>query len=225
MTGHHPPGSRPYLVPDLKEATTVFACDAFGVRVADTLQRLQRRLPTVAAGPSLLCDLRDARPLVLASGRPESALSERLDRWAHDRGVPFLPVTIEQPQLVVGPFVVPGESACHACYERRVRQHDRAAGSSAQLRIAYEQDAALRPAGWLPGLADLAAVLVAATLQGHPAGLRAGELRTVDTLTLQPSTGEVTGFTGCPRCDAEPTGSRSWSALADAWPLLSGVGR
>jgi bacteriocin biosynthesis cyclodehydratase domain-containing protein len=222
LIDHRPaPSAAGALVPP----PTVVVPDDFGRRVAERLARL---VPGVVACPTqgaLPEDLPRTGALVLAAARPEPGLAEALDAHAHAHARPFLPVSVEQPQVVVGPFVVPGESACHGCYVRRLRQHDPAADSTAALREAYRTDARLRPGGWLPALADLAAGLVAATLLGRPGGLRPGGLRSINSMNLLPGSDEVTGFTGCPTCDTADTAGRSWSALLAAWPGLLGGAR
>ena len=201
------------------EDVVVVTRDPFGHRLAAALA------PGTGATPYDPDDPRlgdAARGVVVAGARPDTLLLRTVSGEAWRRGLPLLPVTVDGPHLVVGPYVVPGESACLRCYRRRVRQHDPAAESSAHLAAAYDADPSLRPGGWLPALAQLAAGIVATTLAGDAAGLAPGEVRMLDVLTLVPSRGAVVGFTGCPDCDTSDTARRSWAELAAAWPALLG---
>lgn len=194
--------------------------DAFGCHLAELLGRA-----AVGAESDPADALGDTSMVVLAALRPDPDIAERLARTAWLMGVPLLPVTFEGSHLVAGPYVVPGRSGCLSCYRRRVRQHDPAAKSSAQLSAAYRSDPLLQPGGWLPALAYLCAGLVAATLDGTPGGLRPGEIRVLDVLTLLPSSGFLVGYTGCTVCDETTTADRSWVDLAAEWPSLLGGGR
>ena len=215
-----------------RSAPVVVAPDDFGRAVAAALHRLVGPVVLLGAdGMDALTAVDDAvarkqrAPVVLASVRPEPLLRDRLTAWAYPRRRPFLPVDIDQPQLCVGPWVVPGRSACDRCYRRRLRQHDPAVAVTATLRRAYAENPDLRPAGWLPATAALAAALVALTLAGDPAGLQPGAVRLVNTINLIPSFGAVVGFTGCTVCDVTDPADRSWVQLSTTVRELLEVGR
>ncbi|TFI57028.1 TOMM precursor leader peptide-binding protein [Sphingomonas parva] len=80
----------------------------------------------------------DTRPhcLVAASDFGGQQLLLRWNRVAHQHDVHFLPVTIEELIGYVGPFVVPGETACLACL--RARQNANLV-NSADRRLAEAQ--------------------------------------------------------------------------------------
>ena len=163
-----------------RSAPVVVAPDDFGRAVAAALAPLVG--PVVLHGADGVDALmatdgggtpEEGAPVVLASVRPEPLLRDRLTAWAYPRQRPFLPVDIDQPQLCVGPWVVPGHSACDRCYRRRLQQHDPAVAVTASLRRAYAGNPDLRPAGWLPATVPAGRYRPAAALRRTLGGSRA----------------------------------------------------
>jgi bacteriocin biosynthesis cyclodehydratase domain-containing protein len=74
---------------------------------------------------------------------------------------------MEHPVLRVGPLVRPPSGPCFGCYLARRFQHDTAYAASAVLEAAYDADASLSPAGYLPHHARLAATVAASLLTGE----------------------------------------------------------
>jgi bacteriocin biosynthesis cyclodehydratase domain-containing protein len=143
--------------------------------------------------------LRSAKAHMLIAPSAEPDLTEALDALSFERGVPWLPVTIEHPQLRVGPLVVPGEGACARCYLMRHRQHDPSVAISDLMIDHLRRHPGEAPQGHLPGLASVAAALAVKALAGP-----AGRVVNLDVLSLGVSSGHVTGIHGCGRCDPTP---------------------
>lgn len=138
-----------------------------------------------------------ADAVVLASWRPAPAVHERADELAHRTGTPWLPVTIEQPVLRVGPLVVPGDGPCFRCYRDRRIQHDANRSVTRAVEDAYDRDGSCGPAGFLPQHRRIAAGAAAMLLGGHRSP---GRLLTFSLLSLVMRTDHVVACHGCGRC-------------------------
>jgi len=63
------------------------------------------------------------RVLVLAFDRPEPALLEPLNRLSQDQNIPLLLCQLNGTEGIVGPFIVPGQTACLLCHHLRVTRN------------------------------------------------------------------------------------------------------
>lgn len=74
-----------------------------------------------AAGNALAA-MADADLVIAAPGDGDTDLLRRVDAEARSLGQPWLPIhSLDGTQLVVGPIVVPGATACLECYHHRRR--------------------------------------------------------------------------------------------------------
>jgi bacteriocin biosynthesis cyclodehydratase domain-containing protein len=152
----------------------------------------------------------DIDVLVAVLWRPAPALCAELGAAAGDRA--WLPVVVEHPHLVVGPYVAPG-GPCLDCYQRRRQQHESPDAVTADLHAAYDADPALGPAGFLPHQARYAAALVLAALREA----RAGWLTVQHLVSGSVATHHVIGVHDCARC-GEPVHGGLSAALAPFLP-------
>lgn len=141
-----------------------------------------------------------ATAMALVSWRPEPARAQRLDRLAHERGISWLPVVLEHPFLIAGPWVAPG-GPCYDCYTFRRRQHDPQAKYRTDLLAAYRADDTLGVRGHLPHHVRLAEALIRLMLRAPQPGMTA----MVDLATMAISRVGLTGRHGCPRCGSSDT--------------------
>ncbi|GIF05517.1 TOMM precursor leader peptide-binding protein [Actinoplanes siamensis] len=162
---------------------------------------------------------------LLASWRRVPELEREFDEEAFRTGQPWLPVTLDHPQLEIGPVVVPGAGACLGCYRRRIMQHDDARVIRAALDEYYDAHPEAGPGGYLPSTALLAAA-AAAEVVGRireDAAAEAGRVRQIEVATQQVRTGRVVGVHGCPRCGlGRDETTRSYERLPE---MLQGVWR
>jgi len=137
-----------------------------------------------------------------ARRRPVPAVTEEVDARSHATATPWLPVLIEAGALRVGPMVVPGTSACHRCFRRRLRQHAPARAVEAALERHFTASGDDEPYGHLPGTAVLAATAAADVLDLAAADPAAagGQVRQQDLASGRLTTGRVVGVHGCDRC-------------------------
>ncbi|MFI6477239.1 TOMM precursor leader peptide-binding protein [Nonomuraea sp. NPDC050663] len=140
------------------------------------------------------------RPVtVLAAWRPEPELCDELDREAFATAVPWLPVVVDHPHLVVGPLITPPRGPCHRCYLIRRRRHD----GDTRLRdlVAAHQraDSGAGVAGHLPHHARIALALVHRLLSAA----RPGEIHLVDMASLRLTSHTLLPAPECPRCGEE----------------------
>ena len=138
----------------------------------------------------------------MLAGRPVPAVTEEVDARSHATATPWLPVLIEAGALRVGPMVVPGTSACHRCFRRRLRQHAPARAVEAALERHFTASGDDEPYGHLPGTAVLAATAAADVLDLAAADPAAagGQVRQQDLASGRLTTGRVVGVHGCDRC-------------------------
>ena len=183
--------------------------DAFGEQYAEAHQ--------VAAacrvsGSELSGDARlsRARMVVAVHAGRDERLREALDRLGFDRGIPTVGVELLPTRIVCGPAVIPGATACYACYLRRIEQHRDPARP-------YDVGPATRglPEGFgRPHLAIAHGLLALAVaeLRAGPVEL-GGTVRTFDLVAGKLSTASTVAVDRCPRCRTHPRG-----------PAASGVG-
>ena len=101
-------------------------------RLDATSDALGRAAAGVSATPLLSGD----RPDLVVLTEPEHADGERA-RMLMRTATPFLPVSLQERRVVIGPFVKPGESSCLSCQEAVRRDLDSSWPTvDAQLRIA-----------------------------------------------------------------------------------------
>jgi bacteriocin biosynthesis cyclodehydratase domain-containing protein len=112
-------------------------------RVADTVRRVlsDERVPPAA-------NRADATVMVLAS---DTEMSREAADEAMRRDIPFLCVSLRDLVGVIGPFVVPGRTACLRCVDRSRSHHDR----SWPTVIASVEAAPLRVPAVSPALAAM----------------------------------------------------------------------
>jgi hypothetical protein len=113
----------------------------------------------------------DAAAVVVAVSRSSQRLCRRADELAYKHEKALLPIVMEHPVLRVGPLVRPPSGPCFACYRARRRQHDTGYSASAVFDAAYDADASLAPAGYMPHHARLAAAVAGRFLAGRETGL------------------------------------------------------
>ncbi|MEV4414109.1 TOMM precursor leader peptide-binding protein [Catellatospora sp. NPDC049609] len=141
-----------------------------------------------------------AAAMVLVSWRPDPVRTELFDKLAHDEGIGWLPVVVEHPFLVVGPWVAPG-GPCYDCYCFRREQHDPKSRHRAELLAAYRADETLGVFGHLPHHLRIAEALVRLVLRSPQPGMTA----MVDLATMMVSRVDLIARHGCPRCGADDT--------------------
>ena len=147
--------------------------------------------------------------VVVAMWRSASALCETADKLSFSTGIPWVPVTMDQFAIHVGPAVVPPRGPCYRCFLRRRAQHDMRHHSTAALHAEYDRDASCGPIGYLPQHARMAVgltntMLGAMTAHGSsaPGGGAAGALVNIDLGDYSVSRDYVVPCHDCERCHA-----------------------
>lgn len=152
-------------------------------------------------GSDLPDDPRLARAGMLVAvhaGRLEE-LRDAVDRLGFERGIPTVGVELLPTRIVCGPAVIPGATACYACYVRRIEQHRDPAQP-------YDVGPATRglPEGFgRPHLAIAHGLLTLAIaeLRSGPVGL-GGTVRAFDLVAGTLSTAATVAVDRCRRCGA-----------------------
>lgn len=187
----------------------------FGARVAELLAADRPGCTVVPAGAVEAAFALEADLVIAALWRPSPALCERADTLSFSLGRRWLPLTMDQRRIHVGPLVVPPQGPCHGCQSRRLAQHDRHYQETQALNAAFDQDAACGPGGYLPHHARLAAAMVRHLADGgrspDPAGsCREAECGSVVTINLTDcaiTADQVITCHDCTRC--RPDSARS----------------
>lgn len=140
------------------------------------------------------CDL-----LVAMMDGEDDQLADTLDRSSFLTGIAWFPVVQAFPAIRVGPVVVPGASACYACYLARRWQRDPLAEISQAVLASNGPD----PAGFFSHHAVLAGALTNKLLRDidlHGRVASAGWVRTVVLPDGELNASRAVGVDRCPRC-------------------------
>ncbi|QSB04081.1 TOMM precursor leader peptide-binding protein [Natronoglycomyces albus] len=193
----------------------VSAIGEFGRDVARELCDLGARIVPVEDPPD------HASALVLVSWRPEPGHCAEWNRRAAAAGTPWLPVMVEHPRLIVGPWIDPTNGPCYSCFEFRRDQHDPGRQLRLRLRRAYSADDTLGVYGHLPHHVSLAESLIRMAC----AAPMPGSTHLLDLMSSQLSTYQVSARQDCPDCPK----SSAWGdprlaeAIAAAAPIETPV--
>lgn len=76
---------------------------------------------SIDPGDNTASVIRDATLIVLASDAMSLAGVDEVNTITQDTRVPWLLVRVDRSSALIGPYVVPGETACFTCYELRAR--------------------------------------------------------------------------------------------------------
>ncbi len=189
---------------DTRQTIHVISAGAFGRAVAASLRTLVPHTIETSLEPSAFHPSRwpVARMHLLAAWRPVPAVSRTLDEMSHAWRTPFIEAVMDTPFLRVGPIVVPGSGACHACAERRALQHSPRPREHQAVREHYDAHPQQGPHGFLPAFAAIAAARLADAvrdLDRDPAAA-AGRVWRMHMIQRDTTSATVVGIHGCPRC-------------------------
>jgi len=161
---------------------------------ADAVEAWDEREQSVADA------VESADVVVAATQQPWAAAAERANELALDSGTPFTHAEVTGYDVVVGPTVLPGETACYECYRHRRNNNIGAPGEYPGFeRTAVGREGVV--SDYLP-LSDIAAgflVVDVVNLLCYGHGYTVGSVLTVDAATLSVESNDVLRV---PRCDA-----------------------
>lgn len=137
-------------------------------------------------------------------------LRDEVDRICAERGTPSAGIQLLPTKIVCGPAVVPGRTACYACYRKRAAQH---AGTAHP----YDMEAALTglPEGFGPLHLSVSSGLLDLALADIAAGTTAvgGAVRTFSLVSGAVSAATTVSVNRCPRCGDRFAQERPDSAM------------
>jgi bacteriocin biosynthesis cyclodehydratase domain-containing protein len=172
-----------------------FCTGTFGVRASQHL----RPAVAVSRDASDVASLSGCDLLVAIMDGEDDQLAGTLDQRSFLTGMAWFPVVLAFPAIRVGPVVVPGASACYACYQARRWQRDPLAEISQAVLASKAPD----PAGFFPHHALLAGALINKLLSDidlHGLAGSAGRVRTMVLPDGQLHASRAVGVDRCPRC-------------------------
>jgi bacteriocin biosynthesis cyclodehydratase domain-containing protein len=143
---------------------------------------------------------------VVASGRPARRLCLDLDRHCHGVGARFIPATIETSTLQIGPVITPGQSRCWECSNERITSHHPFPDGRQILQISCDKEFNLRPVGFTPYIAAIAAQRICAAESNHEV-TSSNQIWRMNIFTRDVSITQYVGRHGCHKC-----GSRTVNA-------------
>lgn len=144
-----------------------------------------------------------------------------LNRVTRALGVPWLHAVVDGPFALVGPFTVPGRSACYECFEARVSMNLRESASYQRYKEALGKAAVhLGTQAVLPPVRGLVASHTALEILNYAhtgSSFLIGKVLGIYLPTMEVAYNEVLRLPGCPACGAMPDGAgelyydvRSW---------------
>jgi bacteriocin biosynthesis cyclodehydratase domain-containing protein len=146
--------------------------------------------------------------VVAASTLVDPARSTVVSRAAQRHGATCLYATVDGPFLIVGPSVVPAQSACYECLEQRILMNLRAEASYQRYKTALAA-AAVRPAAgpYAPAAVALLAAhtaLEAVNLMVTGSTFTVGRIIALHLPTMEIAMPDVLRLPGCPGCGSQP---------------------
>jgi bacteriocin biosynthesis cyclodehydratase domain-containing protein len=164
---------------------------------------------------ALLDSSQDIERIVAAFWRPSDELCASLNKLSYDHQVPFLPLVANGGQLIVGPLVIPGRSACWSCWSKRSKQHDVWLQYRSAVNEHYLRHPDAGPQSYLESAAFMGAAFISSTLTSLRLGLaQAGTIWQIDPVRAVITTGCVIGVHGCSLCGLQDrNANRTYIAL------------
>jgi bacteriocin biosynthesis cyclodehydratase domain-containing protein len=150
--------------------------------------------------------------IVLATSHERPRIYEAADQAAFAWKVPWFGVHSTATDVVCGPVVIPGRTACHQCYVRRRSQHARPEHGTATTGDRY-------PAGYPAHHVGIAAAFAQQALDEalqptDSGGGIGGTVRKFDQISGSTNRASVVAVDRCPRCRAHHTSDELWRRLA-----------
>lgn len=171
-----------------------------------------------------LCD--DADLVVACLDRGLSSANHWLNAASVATGVPALYAELRGPTALVGPLVVPGETACYLCWRMRAIACDddfQASMAVEELRD-RQREPVLHERGALPALSAVAGGMVAIEALKHLLGIGVDALvarvHEIDVVGGRSDVHQVLAVPDCPTCKKKKP-SRAWPPLDR---LIAGAG-
>ncbi|MEU0987184.1 TOMM precursor leader peptide-binding protein [Streptomyces sp. NPDC005953] len=150
--------------------------------------------------------------IMVATAQERPRINEATDRAAFAWGTPWFGVHTTATEVLCGPVVIPGRTACHQCYDRRRNQHKRTEHPAADTGDRYPSGYPVHHVGVAAAFARQAvAEALRPAEDDEPIG---GTVRKFDQITGATSRATVTAVNRCTRCRTAATSDDLWGRLA-----------
>ncbi|MFF7727403.1 TOMM precursor leader peptide-binding protein [Streptomyces sp. NPDC008001] len=150
--------------------------------------------------------------IVLATSHERPRIDEAADRAAFAWGTPWFGVHTTATEVLCGPVVVPGRTACHQCYVRRRNQHRRAGHGTAGPGDRHPTGYPVHHVGIATAFARQAVEEALRPAAGEEE--IGGTVRKFDQITGATSRASVIAVDRCTRCRTAATGDELRHLLA-----------
>src|SRR5579884_3479694 len=135
-----------------------------------------------------------ARCVLAAFDTPQPALLDRVNQASLDEGWPWIPAVIESGAAVIGPAVMPRQTACYRCYELRRLANAGPSGQRAPM------DDAAAPAPLAACAGSFLALEAVRLISRLAAPQSAGRTIVLDFFAPMIATHRVLRLPNCPAC-------------------------
>ncbi|RGP35558.1 hypothetical protein D1012_19320 [Pseudotabrizicola alkalilacus] len=151
---------------------------------------------------------RDASLIILASDAMSLAGVDAVNELTQRNKTPWLLLRIDRSNALIGPYVVPGDTACFACYELRARANAERPDEHQALfrswRAAPETSADFpTPPEYGQIVGSWVALDVMRAFVGGRAPVTAGRIIALDLKTLGSTTRDILRLPRCPACSRQ----------------------
>lgn len=150
--------------------------------------------------------------IVLATSQERPRIYEAADRAAFAWRTPWFSLHTTATEVLCGPVVIPGRTACHRCYTLRRNQHRRPEHTTASTGNRYPTGYPVHHVGIAAGFAQQAIDEALRTPDGNGAVI--GTVRRFDQITGATNRSLVVAVDRCARCRSQATSDELWRRLA-----------
>lgn len=201
----------------------IFSIGKFGYAVCDFLKNsgIQSNHVVLKNEYELLIPSNLSGVLFIANYQSISLLRQ-LDVEVHKQNIPFIPVILDSPLLVVGPVIIPGNEGCYHCYHQRMMQHHPNAELTRSVQQYYNDQQIAGVQGYHP--ADV--VLIGSLLKRifECPELYQGKFFLLNEVTRELKNSSVTGVHSCLRCGLQrDEATRGYLDLAQHFRIQNGL--
>ncbi|MGF7050660.1 bacteriocin biosynthesis cyclodehydratase domain-containing protein [Paenibacillus sp. DS2015] len=150
------------------------------------------------------------------------SLLRQLDVEVHKQSIPFIPVILDSPLLVVGPVIIPGNEGCYHCYHQRIMQHHPNAELTRSVQQHYNDQQIEGVQGYHPADVILIGSLLKKIVESPE--LFQGKFFLLNEVTRELNCSSVTGVHNCPRCGLQrDEATRGYLGLAQHLRIENGL--
>ncbi|WP_077706052.1 hypothetical protein [Virgibacillus dokdonensis] len=144
-------------------------------------------------------DLEAAELIVVISDNPCVSFCKKISDYSYKEKKIFVPIIIDQPNVIIGPIWRSAEDACYHCYIDRILQHSPVSQVLKEVWQFYDHNLQTFSTGYHPSEPSFLASWLLGNLSNCFSDVR-GQVIQLNLVTREPISSQVIGVHGCPRC-------------------------